>query len=90
MVLGIEPEKVNQLNQLSKRVSRGHFFESGESVVMGEGLAQRLELAVGGTLVLLGQERFGMTAAGKYGRGHRRYGTKSGTKIPGGRRVNLT
>jgi ABC-type lipoprotein release transport system permease subunit len=66
MVLGIDAEKEDRLNELKERLIEGSFFESDKSVVMGEGLARRLELAVGDTLVLLGQGRFGMTAAGKY------------------------
>ena len=67
MVMGIEKEKEHQLNKLLNNLQEGRFFESGDgSVVLGEGLAKRLNVAVGDTLVLLGQGRFGMTAAGMY------------------------
>ena len=67
MVLGIEPDAEDKMNDLRSRITEGRFFTPGSgSVVLGEGLASRLELAVGDTLVLLGQGRFGMTAAGKY------------------------
>ncbi|MEX0648357.1 MAG: FtsX-like permease family protein [Balneolaceae bacterium] len=67
MVLGIDPEAEQRLNELKKRLSEGRFFEpGGGTVVMGSGLAGRLNLAVGDTLVLLGQGRFGMTASGLY------------------------
>ncbi len=67
IVLGTDLSGENRLNNLEDRLTEGHFFEPGDgSVVLGEGLAGRLNLAVGDTLVLLGQGRFGMTAAGKY------------------------
>ena len=67
MVLGIEPEAEHQLNGLKDRLVQGKFFTPGSgAVVIGEGLAGRLNLAVGDSLVLLGQGRFGMTASGLY------------------------
>ncbi|MDX1592392.1 MAG: FtsX-like permease family protein [Balneolaceae bacterium] len=67
MVLGIDPDAENRMNNLRSRLVTGSFFTQGSgSVVLGEGLASRLELAVNDTLVLLGQGRFGMTASGKY------------------------
>lgn len=67
MVLGIDPDSEQQLNEIQDRISQGRFFEPGDgSVVMGEGLAGRLNLAPGDSLVLLGQGRFGMTASGLY------------------------
>lgn len=67
MVLGIDPHAEQQLNEIQDRISQGRFFEPGDgSVVMGEGLAGRLNLAPGDSLVLLGQGRFGMTASGLY------------------------
>lgn len=67
MVLGIELESENRLNNLENRLIEGNFFLPGDgSVVMGEGLAERLNLATGDSLVLLGQGRFSMTASGIY------------------------
>jgi putative ABC transport system permease protein len=67
MVFGIDPAAEQRLNGLMDRLSDGEFFEPGdERVVIGEGLARRLDLAVGDSLVLLGQGRFGMTASGLY------------------------
>jgi putative ABC transport system permease protein len=66
-VLGIDAEKEHRLNELKDRLTQGRFFEPGDgTVVMGEGLADRLNLAVGDSLVLLGQGRFGMTASGLF------------------------
>lgn len=67
MVLGIDPDAEQQLNQLQDRLVRGRFIEPGDGqVVIGEGLAERLEVSIGDSLVLYGQGRFGQTAAGLY------------------------
>lgn len=67
MVLGINIEKEDQFNQLRDRLTEGEFSRSGQrKAVLGEGLAGRLNLAVGDTLVLLGQGRFGVTASGLF------------------------
>ena len=67
MVLGIDPDAEQRLNQLKDRLTDGRFFEDGDgSLVLGAGLAGRLNLAVGDTLALIGQGRFGMTASGLF------------------------
>lgn len=67
MVLGTDLDGENNLNNLEQRLTEGRFFEPGDgTAVLGEGLAGRLNLAIGDSLVLLGQGRFGMTAAGKF------------------------
>ncbi len=66
-VLGIDVDREDRLNNLSERLTDGRFFEPGDgTAVVAEGLAGRLNLAVGDSLVLLGQGRFGMTASGLY------------------------
>ncbi|MEM6629484.1 MAG: FtsX-like permease family protein [Bacteroidota bacterium] len=68
MVVGIDPGKEDVLTQLSKRVVEGKYLDSStpSGALMGIGLAERLKLAVGDTLVLLGQGYHGVSAAGKY------------------------
>ena len=67
MVLGIDPDAEQKLNSLEDRLTEGRFFEDGDgSVVLGSGLAGRLNLSVGDTLALIGQGRFGMTASGLF------------------------
>lgn len=67
MVLGVDLESEERLNDLKSRLTEGRFFETGDgTAVLGEGLAGRLNLAPGDSLVLLGQGRFGMTAAGLF------------------------
>jgi putative ABC transport system permease protein len=66
-LLGIEPELEQRLNELGDRIVEGRIFSRGDgTAVLAEGLARRLNLAVGDTVVLLGQGRFGMTAAGAF------------------------
>lgn len=67
LVLGIEPSAEQQLNSLKDRLTEGRFFESDEvAAVLGEELANRLNIGIGDSLALLGQGRFGMTASGLY------------------------
>lgn len=67
IVLGIQPSAEQQLNSLKNRLTDGRFFESDEgAAVLGEGLANRLNIGIGDSLALLGQGRFGMTASGLY------------------------
>jgi len=66
MVLGIDPDMENRLNNLKGHLVDGSFSSDRQTSVIAEGLAGRLELSMGDTLILLGQGRFGMTAAGKF------------------------
>ena len=67
MMVGIEPELENRFNKVKDHLTAGRFFHPDEpSVVLGNGFARRLKITVGDSLVLLGQGRFGMTAAGIY------------------------
>ncbi len=67
LVVGIDPAKENELTQLGKRVTEGAYLENGDiGVLIGTGLAERLKVGVGDTLVLLGQGYHGVSAAGKY------------------------
>ncbi len=66
-VMGVEVDREDRLNNLKERLTEGRFFEPNDgTAVVTEGLANRLNLAVGDSLVLLGQGRFGMTASGLY------------------------
>jgi putative ABC transport system permease protein len=64
LVLGIEPEKEQQLNGLQDQLLAGDFEPGG--VVLGDRLAERLQLVIGDSLVLLGQGYQGQQAAGIY------------------------
>ncbi|WP_340104476.1 ABC transporter permease [Rhodohalobacter sp. 8-1] len=66
MVLGIDPEKEDRLNNLKSHLVEGAFSSGNQTAVIAAGFAERLELSRGDSLVLLGQGRFGRTAAGKF------------------------
>ncbi len=66
-VLGVDLAAEHRLNGLRDYLVRGRFFAPDEqAVVLGQGLAQRLDLEPGDDLILLGQGRFGQSAAGRY------------------------
>jgi len=67
LVIGIEPEAEDRLTGLSQKVVAGKYLETGdEGILVAEGLALKLQIETGDTLVLLGQGYHGVTAAGKY------------------------
>lgn len=67
MVMGIDPEKENRITRLKEKVIKGSYLEdSARSVLLAEGLAQRLKVSVGDTITIIGQGYHGSTAAGKY------------------------
>ncbi|MDF2152773.1 FtsX-like permease family protein [Vibrio sp. CAU 1672] len=67
MVLGVLPEQEDKYSHISDKLIQGRFIASGEqSVLVGEGLAQYLNLEVGDELVLYGAGYRGQTAAGLF------------------------
>ncbi len=63
MVVGLDPEKEN----LTEQISKGQFLNAKDrEIVIGTGLAKYLKLDVGDTLVMIGQGYHGASAAGKY------------------------
>jgi putative ABC transport system permease protein len=67
LVNGIRPATEDSLTRLSGRVHKGRYLEDGSNgVLIAEGLAERLGIGLGDTLVLLGQGYQGATAAGKF------------------------
>ncbi|MFV1980801.1 MAG: ABC transporter permease [Rhodothermia bacterium] len=67
LVIGLDPEQEEDMLGLTDKLVSGRLFgRDDESVLIGEGLAKRLDLQVADTLVLLGQGYHGVTAAGKY------------------------
>ena len=66
-LMGVIPEKENRMNDLSTRLVEGEMFSPDDHyAVIAQGVANQLDLALGDTIVLLGQGFQGMTAAGKY------------------------
>jgi putative ABC transport system permease protein len=67
LIVGIEPEKENEITNLKNKVIDGQYIKATDnSVLISQGLAARLKLSVKDTIVLLGQGYHGATAAGKY------------------------
>lgn len=67
MIAGIDPEQEDRVTQLRNKLVKGRYLNKQDaSVLLAEGLARRLMLSVGDTIVLIGQGYHGATAAGKY------------------------
>jgi ABC-type lipoprotein release transport system permease subunit len=67
LVSGIDPIAEDRMNGLRGKVVKGSYLDSADStVLLAEGLARYLGLAVGDTVVLYGQGYHGVTAAGKF------------------------
>lgn len=67
LVVGIDPEKENQVTDLQSKIVEGKYLAgTDKAVLLSQGLALRLQLKLNDTLVLIGQGYHGSTAAGKY------------------------
>ena len=67
LLVGTDAVKENKLTQLKSKLIKGSYFENKEeAVLLAEGLARRLKISVGDTIVLFGQGFHGVMAAGKY------------------------
>lgn len=65
LVLGIEPEREDELTALKKKLVAGEFLTgSDDAVMISEGLSRYLKTGVGDSLVLIGQGYHGANAAG--------------------------
>jgi ABC-type lipoprotein release transport system permease subunit len=63
-VLGINPESENNMTGLKKRLIKGSYLENNSNAVLiTEGLAERLKVDVGDSIILFGQGYQGVTAA---------------------------
>lgn len=67
LLVGINPEKENEITSLKNKIEKGEYLNSNDNqVLMSRGLSDRLKLDVGDTIILIGQGYHGSTAAGKY------------------------
>lgn len=67
LVVGADPDGEVLLTQLDRKMSAGAYFRKNTAgALVAEGLARRLAVQPGDTLVLLGQGYHGSPAAGKY------------------------
>jgi ABC-type lipoprotein release transport system permease subunit len=67
MVMGIDPQKEDEIVRISGKIREGQYLKKGDDgVIIGSGLAKYLNMSVNDTLVLFGQGYHGASAAGKY------------------------
>ena len=67
MVVGIDPEKENQVTKLSKWIVSGNYLKSGSrNILLAEELAANLNVTTGDTIVLLGQGYYGSNEAERF------------------------
>ncbi len=67
MVLGIQPGLEDKITHISKKIIKGSFLSSDDKgAVIGEGMANYLELGVGDTLIMISQGYHGISANGLF------------------------
>ncbi len=67
LVVGTDPESEKSMTALDEKVIRGKYFNpNNEEVLLAVGAAEKLNLDVNDTLVLISQGYHGVNAAGKY------------------------
>ncbi|MBT3802479.1 MAG: ABC transporter permease [Bacteroidetes bacterium] len=67
MVLGIDPEREDQVTKVKSKLVEGNYLnQNDDGVLLSAGLAKFLKLNLNDTLVLLGQGYHGVSAAGKF------------------------
>jgi ABC-type lipoprotein release transport system permease subunit len=67
IIIGIVPEKEQEISGLKKWISQGEYLEKNDrGILMGEVLAENLDLSLNDTVILLGQGYHGVTAAGLF------------------------
>ena len=67
LVIGINADKENEITLLKNKLTTGSYLRDNDNaVLMALGLAQRLQLKVNDTVILIGQGYHGATASGKY------------------------
>ncbi|MEW5799224.1 MAG: FtsX-like permease family protein [Bacteroidota bacterium] len=63
-VIGIDPDSENEMSGLRKRLVEGSYLtDSSRGVMIAEGLAERLHVGIGDSIILYGQGYQGVTAA---------------------------
>lgn len=67
LVVGTSPIAEDKLTKLSERIVAGEYWQEGaQGALVATGAAERLELGLGDTIILLSQGYHGVNAAGKY------------------------
>ena len=67
MMVGVDPPVESRLTNLEGRISKGSYISAGDkSIVIADGLANKLDINLGDTLVFLSEGYHGLNAVGKY------------------------
>lgn len=67
LVMGVDPVREDVLTRVKDKLTAGSYLSSNDDgVLLGQGLAEYLNIGVGDTLILLGQGYHGVTAAGLF------------------------
>ena len=67
MIMGIEPEKEDEMLRLKSKMIKGEYFKANDhSIILGSELAKYLDIDIGDTLVLMGQGHWGQSAINAY------------------------
>jgi putative ABC transport system permease protein len=65
MIIGIIPEKENQMNSWSDKIIEGKSFNKNDNgIIIGKGLSEILKLEIGDSLIIIGQGFQGVNASG--------------------------
>jgi len=66
-VTGISPEDENAMTKITKKITKGNYLdENDKGALIGDKLAEFLEIGINDTLILIGQGYHAVSAAGKY------------------------
>ncbi len=67
MIVGIEPDQEEALTGVSDKIIEGNYLDaSDDGALLAKGVADKLKLGLGDTLILISQGYHGANAAGKY------------------------
>jgi putative ABC transport system permease protein len=67
LVIGIDPQAETRMTKLAERLQRGNYLAAeDDAALLAEGIAERLKLDVGDTIILVSQGYHGVNAAAKY------------------------
>jgi len=67
MVIGIDPVKEDEMTGIKSRMVEGVYLKSDDDgAIIGSGLAEKLSLEIGDSLILISQGYHGVNAAGKF------------------------
>ena len=67
LVMGIDPDKEKNITGFDKKIIQGNYLgETNNQALVGKGLAEKMNISVGDSLVLVGEGYHGASAADKY------------------------